>query len=69
LFFHNNHDGTFTEEGIERGLALNSDGMEQAGMAWQWPTLTEMEFSTFSRPTFADDTLGLYQGNPKGTVQ
>ena len=32
LFFHNNHDGTFTEEGIERGVALNADGMEQAGM-------------------------------------
>ncbi len=27
-----NHDGTFTEEGIERGIALNDDGMEQAGM-------------------------------------
>ena len=32
LFFRNNRDGTFSEEGIERGVALNPDGMEQAGM-------------------------------------
>ena len=32
LLFRNNHDGTFTEEGIERGVALSEDGMEQAGM-------------------------------------
>src|ERR1035438_9464004 len=32
LLFRNNHDGTFTEEGLERGVALNDDGQEQAGM-------------------------------------
>ncbi len=32
LLFRNNHDGTFTEEGLERGVALNEDGQEQAGM-------------------------------------
>ena len=32
LLFHNNHDGTFTEEALERGAALSDDGMEQAGM-------------------------------------
>ena len=32
LFFLNNHDGTFREEGISRGLALSGDGNEQAGM-------------------------------------
>lgn len=30
--FRNNHYGTFTESALERGLALNDDGMEQAGM-------------------------------------
>jgi hypothetical protein len=32
LLFMNNHDGTFTEQGLERGVALSEDGMEQAGM-------------------------------------
>src|SRR5439155_25257495 len=32
LLFRNNHDGTFSEEGIERGVAPSEEGMEQAGM-------------------------------------
>jgi enediyne biosynthesis protein E4 len=32
LLFRNNHDGTFSEQGIEKGVALSEDGMEQAGM-------------------------------------
>ena len=28
----NNHDGTFREEGVIRGVALSEDGEEQAGM-------------------------------------
>ena len=32
LLFRNNHDGTFTEQAMERGVALSDDGMEQAGM-------------------------------------
>src|SRR3984957_3052448 len=32
LLFINNHDGTFREEGVVRGVALSDDGEEQAGM-------------------------------------
>jgi enediyne biosynthesis protein E4 len=32
LFLRNNHDETFTEQGLERGVAFNEDGQEQAGM-------------------------------------
>lgn len=32
LLFINQHDGTFKEEGVERGVALSNDGGEQAGM-------------------------------------
>jgi hypothetical protein len=32
LLFLNQHNGTFTEDGVERGVALSEDGMEQAGM-------------------------------------
>jgi len=30
--FRNQHNGTFREEGLERGVALSEDGLEQAGM-------------------------------------
>ena len=32
LLFMNNHDGTFREEALLRGLAVSSDGQEMAGM-------------------------------------
>ena len=32
LLFLNNHDGTFHEEGLERGVSVSGDGFEQAGM-------------------------------------
>ncbi|MGD0579450.1 MAG: CRTAC1 family protein, partial [Bryobacteraceae bacterium] len=32
LFFRNNRDGTFSEEGLESGVALSDDGQVQAGM-------------------------------------
>ena len=32
LLFINNHDGTFREEGLLRGLAVSSNGQEMAGM-------------------------------------
>jgi hypothetical protein len=32
VFFRNNHDGTFTDDGLVSGLALSGDGRKQAGM-------------------------------------
>src|SRR5207237_6349569 len=32
LLLMNNHDGTFSEQGVLRGVARSADGMEQAGM-------------------------------------
>jgi hypothetical protein len=32
LLFLNNHDGTFREDGLMRGVAISPDGMEMAGM-------------------------------------
>ena len=62
LFFRNNHDGTFTEEGIERGLALNPDGMEQAGMGLAVTDFNGDGILDVLKTHFADDTLGLYAG-------
>ncbi len=66
LFFHNNHDGTFTEEGIERGLALNPDGMEQAGMGLAVADFNGDGILDVLKTHFADDTHGLYAGLGKG---
>jgi hypothetical protein len=66
LFFHNNHDGTFTEEGIERGLALNRDGMEQAGMGLAVADFNGDGILDVLKTHFADDTPGLYQGLGRG---
>jgi hypothetical protein len=66
LFFHNNHDGTFTEEGIERGLALNQDGMEQAGMGLAVADFNGDGMLDVLKTHFADDTPGLYQNLGKG---
>ena len=32
MLFHNRHDGTFEERGVEAGVAYNFDGRDQAGM-------------------------------------
>jgi len=66
LFFHNNHDGTFTEEGIERGIALNDDGMEQAGMGLALGDFNGDGHIDIFKTHFADDTQMLYQGEGKG---
>jgi len=64
--FRNSHDGTFTEEGIERGVALNQDGMEQAGMGIAIGDYDCDGRLDLFKTHFADDTQGLYQGRPRG---
>ena len=69
LFFHNNHDGTFTEEGIERGVALNPDGMEQAGMGLAVADFDGDGILDVLKTHFADDTPALYRGLGKGQYE
>jgi hypothetical protein len=66
LFFRNNHDGTFTEEGLERGVALSEDGMEQAGMG-----LAAGDFALdgnlhLVKTHFSSDTPAVYVNDGKG---
>jgi hypothetical protein len=65
-FLHNNHDGTFTEQGLERGLALNEDGQEQAGMGVGVGDFNVDGYVDILKTHFADDNPGLYQNNAKG---
>jgi hypothetical protein len=66
FFFRNNHDGTFTESGLERGLALNEDGMEQAGMGIGLGDYNLDGHLDIFKTHFADDTNVLYRNDGKG---
>jgi hypothetical protein len=66
FLFRNNHDGTFTESGLERGAALNEDGMEQAGMGLGVGDFNLDGHLDVFKTHFADDTNILYRNDGKG---
>jgi hypothetical protein len=66
LLFRNNHDGTFREEGLERGVALNEDGMEQAGMGVGIGDCNLDGSLDIFKTHFTDDTSILYLNDGKG---
>jgi hypothetical protein len=61
LLFHNNHDGTFTEVGLESGVALNEDGVEQAGMGVAIGDYLPNGNLDILKTHFTDDTSILYK--------
>jgi hypothetical protein len=66
FLFRNNHDGTFREEGLERGVALSEDGMEQAGMGVGIGDVNLDGSLDIFKTHFADDTHVLYRNDGKG---
>lgn len=66
LLLMNNHDGTFREEGVLRGVALSEDGMEQAGMGIGVGDYNLDGAIDLFKTHFADDTSGLYRNDGKG---
>jgi hypothetical protein len=56
LLFRNNHDGTFTEVGMEAGVAVNSDGQEQANMGIAVGDYDADGWLDLFLPHFSDDT-------------
>jgi len=64
--FHNQHNGTFREEGLERGVALSEDGLEQAGMGVGIGDYNLNGNLDILKTHFADDTNVLYQNDGKG---
>jgi hypothetical protein len=65
LLFMNNHDGTFREEGVLRGVALNDDGMAQAGMGVGVGDYNLDGHLDIFKTHFADDRNILYHNDGK----
>ncbi len=69
FLFKNNHDGTFTDVGLESGVALNEDGMEQAGMGLGIGDYNLDGSLDILKTHFADDTAVLYRNDGKGNFE
>lgn len=65
ILFRNNHDGTFVDEGLLSGTALNADGREQGGMGADAGDFDGDGRMDLVKTNFADDIPSLYhnQGN------
>jgi hypothetical protein len=69
LLFRNNRDGTFREEGLEKGVALSEDGMEQAGMGVGIGDFRLDGNLDIVKTHFVNDTPALYVNNGKGNFR
>jgi len=65
VLFRNNRDGTFTDIGLESGVALNEDGNEQAGMGVGIGDFNLDGNLDILKTHFADDTSVLYRNTGK----
>ncbi len=66
LLFRNQHDGTFVEDGVERGVGLSSEGTEQAGMGVAVGDFNLDGQLDIFKTHFSDDTAVLYQNDATG---
>jgi hypothetical protein len=66
LLFQNKHNGTFTEEGAERGIAFSADGAEQAGMGVAVGDYNLDGNLDIFKTHFSDDTNVLYRNDGTG---
>lgn len=64
--YRNNHDGTFTEKGVEAGIAFSEDGVARAGMG-----IDAADYDRSGRPSllisnFSNQMLSLYHNEGHG---
>lgn len=69
LMLVNSGKGTFTEEGVLRGVALSDDGMEQAGMGVGVGDYDLDGHLDIFKTHFAEDTNGLYHNDGTGNFE
>jgi enediyne biosynthesis protein E4 len=67
MFFHNNRDGTFTENALAAGVAFNEDGHTQAGMGVSAADYDGDGFLDILKTNFSGDTPTLYRNSGDGT--
>jgi hypothetical protein len=65
FLLRNNHNGTFTDVGLEWGVAVNEDGKEQAGMGIGVGDFNLDGNLDILKTHFADDTSVLYRNTGK----
>ena len=69
LLFRNNHDGTFTEQGLDDGVSLSEDGMLQAGMGVGVGDYKPAGNLDIFKTHFCEDTPVLYENDGKGNFR
>ena len=67
ILYHNNHDGTFTDTGVEAGVAYSEDGREQAGMGSSAGDYDGDGRLDLAKTNFIDDTPNVYRNNGDGS--
>ena len=65
--YHNNGDGTFTDVGVQAGVAYSGEGQEQAGMGTDFGDYDNDGWPDLVKGNFSDDTKNLYHNNHDGT--
>lgn len=67
ILYRNNHDGTFTDTGVESGVAYSEDGREQAGMGTAAADFDGDGRLDLVKTNFIDDTPNVYRNNGDGS--
>lgn len=66
-FYHNDHDGTFSQIGLEEGVALSPDGLVQGGMGVTAGDYDNDGWLDIFKTNFSDQTPNLYHNNHDGS--
>jgi hypothetical protein len=69
ILFRNNRDGTFTDVGVEAGVAYSEEGREQSGMGSAAGDFDGDGRLDLVKTNFIDDTSNLYRNNGDGTFE
>lgn len=67
ILYHNNHDGSFTDNGVASGTAYNDDGEAQAGMGVAAADYDHDGYLDVVKTNFSDDSPNLYRNNGNGS--
>ncbi|MBI3473493.1 MAG: CRTAC1 family protein [Candidatus Solibacter usitatus] len=67
ILYHNNRDGSFTDTGVEAGVAYSEDGREQAGMGTSAADYDGDGLLDLAKTNFTDDAPNIYRNNGDGS--